>query len=238
MGAQGCERATGHRGFRRDDDIGATRGRLETAVNVSPPRAGPTQYVSRGIRRRTARPSCVELCALRSRPPRRIGWRLRAPVTTSRVARSVHMMLLLVMLSGAAMFGGWGMPSSAGADRAPQRAKLDAARARWAAQHIRDYRFRLRVDCFCPDSRRASTITVRDGRAHGGAGFQKHFDTVPEMFKEIRKALDDPDAGATVVRYDARRGFPRSARIDPIRMAIDDERGWTADRFRVLARTR
>jgi hypothetical protein len=36
------------------------------------------------------------------------------------------------------------------------------------------------------------------------------------------------------VRFDARRGFPRSASIDSIKNAVDDEIGWTVDRFRVL----
>ena len=159
-------------------------------------------------------------------------------MTMTPVARSVHVMFLIVVLAGAAMFGGWGPPSVARTDRASQTAELDAARARWAAQHIRDYRFRLRVDCFCPYSSRPYTITVRRGHPHGSVGFLKLFDTVPEMFKEIRDALNDPNAGDVVVRYDGRRGFPRSAHIDPIKTAIDDEHGWTADRFRVLRRGR
>jgi hypothetical protein len=60
------------------------------------------------------------------------------------------------------------------------------------------------------------------------------FDTVPEMFAAIKRALDDPKAGAVKVRYDSRRGFPDTASIDQIKNAIDDEIGWTADRFRRL----
>ena len=99
-----------------------------------------------------------------------------------------------------------------------------------AVVSLRDYRFRLRVYCFG----RAVTITVRNGRPHGATGFQKQFDTVPELFGQIRRALDDPKAGHVDVRYDARRGFPRHASIDRIKNAIDDEISWTVDRFRVL----
>jgi hypothetical protein len=37
-------------------------------------------------------------------------------------------------------------------------------------------------------------------------------------------------------RYDRRRGFPRVASIDQIKLAVDDELGFTVDRFRVLHR--
>jgi hypothetical protein len=51
------------------------------------------------------------------------------------------------------------------------------------------------------------------------------------MFAAIGRALDDPKAGTVTVRYNARRGFPAHASIDRIKNAIDDEIGWTADRF-------
>jgi uncharacterized protein DUF6174 len=119
-------------------------------------------------------------------------------------------------------------------DRASQRRALNKNRTLWAQQHVRDYRFRLRVRCFCPEARRAVIVTVRDGRPRGAGGFQKRLDTVPELFSAIRRALDDSRAGEVAVRYDRRRGFPRTASIDRIRNAIDDEIGWTADHFRVL----
>jgi hypothetical protein len=78
------------------------------------------------------------------------------------------------------------------------------------------------------------TVTVRKGRPHGATGFQKQLDTVPKMFGHIERALGDPKAGDVSIRYDARRGFPRSASIDAIKNAVDDEIGWTVDRFRVL----
>jgi hypothetical protein len=115
-------------------------------------------------------------------------------------------------------------------------ARLQAAQAKWKAQHLRSYRFRLRVQCFCPDVARPMTIVVRGGRSTGARGSWRFLATVPRLFAQIRQALDDPEAGAVVAHYDARRGFPRSVSIDRIRSAIDDEISWTADRFAPLPR--
>jgi hypothetical protein len=124
----------------------------------------------------------------------------------------------------------------ASAVQGDQREQLERNVAVWGDQHLHDYRFRLRVRCFCPSARHAVTVTVRDGRPVGAAGFQRRLDTVPELFDAIHRALDDPKAGAVTVRYDGRRGFPRTASIDQIKNAIDDEIGWTVDRFRPLRR--
>jgi hypothetical protein len=139
--------------------------------------------------------------------------------------------LLVVLAAGAAVAA---LAPPALGDREAQRRELRRNRSLWASQHLRDYRFRLRVRCFCPSRGHAVIVTVRNGRAHGASGFQKQLDTVPEMFAMIRTALDDPRAGEVTVRYDRRRGFPRTASIDRIKNAIDDEVGWTADRFRAL----
>ena len=126
---------------------------------------------------------------------------------------------------------------AADADRVAQRRELERNRARWARQHLRDYRFRLRVTCFCPFRGRAVTVVVRHGRPHGAGDSQKQLDTVPEMFAQIRRALDDPKAGEVAVRYDRHRGFPRNVSIDRIKNAIDDEIAWTVDHFTALRRS-
>lgn len=123
---------------------------------------------------------------------------------------------------------------AASADRAAQQAALRHERALWNALNLRDYRFRLRVVCFCPDRGKAAVVTVRGGRPRGAGGFQKQFDTVPELFAHIKRALDSSRSGDVVVRYDSRRGFLSSASIDSIKLAIDDEIGWTVDRFHAL----
>jgi hypothetical protein len=117
---------------------------------------------------------------------------------------------------------------------ADQREHLRAAQTLWGQQHVRDYGFRLRVLCDCPSRGRATTVTVRAGRPTGATGFQRRLDTVPELFEAIRHALDDPAAGKVSVHYDKRCAFPRRASIDRIKLAIDDEIGWTMDHFRPL----
>jgi hypothetical protein len=111
---------------------------------------------------------------------------------------------------------------------------LAAARARWRHAGLRSYRFRLRVSCFCPEAGVERVIRVRAGRPHGGKGADTVVDTVPEMFRQIRDALDSDRSGDVTVRYDPELGYPRSASIDRIEMAIDDEISWTARGLRPL----
>lgn len=121
----------------------------------------------------------------------------------------------------------------AGALAATDGAALDRASARWSAQHLRNYSFRLTVSCFCPtEVRRPTVITVRDGVPHGYKYFKGQLRTIPEMFRLIRHTLGSTGAGKATITYDARRGFPRKVALDPIKLAIDDELYWTVDRFR------
>ena len=120
-----------------------------------------------------------------------------------------------------------------GPDVVTQRRALVHNRALWAHQHLRDYRFRLRVTCFCQMNGKPIAVTVRHGRPTVPPPFTG-LGTFPEMFALIRGVVIDPESGGASVRYDTHRGFPRSAALDPIRNAIDDEIGWTVDRFRVL----
>jgi hypothetical protein len=103
-----------------------------------------------------------------------------------------------------------------------ERAALDRARALWEAQDVRSYRFRVRISCDC--GRAADhplEITVLDGRPRDAEYFPGQLQDFPEMFRLIGRVLDDPQGGAVSVRYDPRRGFPRSARLDSINWAID-----------------
>jgi hypothetical protein len=114
-----------------------------------------------------------------------------------------------------------------GPERSAQRAQLARSRALWSAQDVRSYRFRLRISCDCgAASARPLEITVRDGRPVRARYFPGQLQTFPQMFRLIGQVLDDPDAGAVSVRYDPRRGFPRSARLDSI--------NWVIDRFQPL----
>jgi hypothetical protein len=141
--------------------------------------------------------------------------------------------LLLIAMIAAAV-----VASSAEAvapDRGSQLRILDRNQALWNSQRLRAYRFRLRLTCECPSVGHPVTVTVRNGRARGATGLERRFDTVPELFGELRRALRTSRGGPLVVRYSVRRGYPRTASIDPLANAIDDEISWTVDRFRSLA---
>src|ERR671933_2140546 len=86
-------------------------------------------------------------------------------------------------------------PASGSDDRTAQLRELRHQQHRWAQARIRDYRFRLRLRCFCPAARHPYTITVRGGRPHGATGYARRLDTVPEMFAAIRRGLRDDKAG-------------------------------------------
>ena len=115
-----------------------------------------------------------------------------------------------------------------------QHAALAQARARWRSHRLRSYRFRLRVSCFCPNAGDPHVIRVRNGRPHGANATERLVDTVPEMFRRIAGALDDPKAGNVSVTYDPVLGYPRSASVDQIKAAADDELSWSADHLKPL----
>ncbi len=144
----------------------------------------------------------------------------------------VRLLVIVVLVASSAAAVAPAM--AAAPDRDAQRSALDRNSALWGRQHLRDYRFRLVVQCFCPGARRAETVTVRNGRPSGSSPIQKRLDTFGEQFAAIGRVLGDPGAGDVSVVYDRRRGFPRRASLDPIKAAIDDEQSWTVDRFTPL----
>ena len=146
-------------------------------------------------------------------------------------------------------------PSASGADTSPRsvagpddpttegdstRTALDAARVRWEAAGLGDYRVTFSNSCFCPeDVRGPFTVTVRDG-AVAEALFQgravavdpqRHL-TVEAVFDRIEAAFDR-DADVIRVTYDADLGYPTSAYLDYEAMATDEE-----DRFELRDLTR
>jgi len=139
---------------------------------------------------------------------------------------------LLAMILVATVAGG---TASAPAADNSDITKLKRARTLWNKQHVRDYSFRVKLSCFCPtEVRMAVIVTVRKGRPHGAPDSHREIDTFREMFARIMTTLTNPNSGGAKVRYDRTRGFPRSASLDPIKGAVDDELSWTVDRFRVL----
>jgi hypothetical protein len=119
-------------------------------------------------------------------------------------------------------------PADGASGLAAQRAQLARNEARWTAQHVQSYRFRLKIACDCPPaSDRRVEITVLHGRPQGAKYFPGQLQTFPQMFRLIGQVLADPNSEAGSVRYDPHRGFPRTARLDAI--------GWTVDRFQPLS---
>lgn len=129
-----------------------------------------------------------------------------------------------------------GDPAQEPTDHAEAQADLRAAQKHWNAQHLRNYQFRLAVSCFCPDAGKKVTITVRNGKPRGATNsLYKAYDTIPEQFAAIRSAANDDDAGPVRVTYSSRRGYPRDASLDRLRLAIDDEVSWVVTHFKVLS---
>lgn len=111
------------------------------------------------------------------------------------------------------------------------RADLRRARARWARQHVRDYRYRLQVGCFCPkEVLGPHRIRVRRGRPVRTRRAIAPYDTIPDLFEVIDDALDGR-AAQLDVRYDRRLGYPRSISVNHRADTADDELTITVDRF-------
>jgi hypothetical protein len=138
-----------------------------------------------------------------------------------------------VRRSGSALAAVLALAAPAGASAADEATRLAEARERWAAVDARNYRFRIRIACFCPE-RDFVTIRVRDSKPRGTPRGLRRFDTVEELFARIGEELDrggDPDA-----RYAGRTGVPRSFDADPLPRAIDDEYGVVVRRVRITRR--
>jgi hypothetical protein len=109
--------------------------------------------------------------------------------------------------------------------------RLTAARGRWRDAGVRDYRFRVRLSCFCPpDIRAPRVIVVRGGRARNAPSHLREAATVPRLLRIVQRAIDDRVADLGV-RY-GRRGIPRSISIDGSRAVADDERSYAVNGFR------
>lgn len=110
------------------------------------------------------------------------------------------------------------------------RAALDAARARWQAAGLDDYRFVYEVSCFCPeDFRGPFTLTVRDGAVTEAVFQGRPMDPTDARFKTVAALLEvvgaafDRGAASVRVTYDEAFGYPVAASIDYEARAADDE---------------
>lgn len=111
------------------------------------------------------------------------------------------------------------------------RRELAAARTRWAAADISDYRYTTRTSCFCaPES--ATVVVVRNGRAHAILGTGTA-DTIEDLYAAITAAIGTHDR--VTARYD-RRGIPVLVAFDPDRRMVDEEHTVFVSGFRELGR--
>jgi hypothetical protein len=117
------------------------------------------------------------------------------------------------------------------------RAQLEQARARWAAQGGDSYSFELQRDCFCLLAGRRISITVENGAVTTAEDanskdtiaqtFLVYLLTVPDLFDLISSALDSGVA-ALSVSYDRLYGYPTHIAIDYSATVADDELALTA----------
>ncbi len=107
--------------------------------------------------------------------------------------------------------------------------KLDAARKKWKAAHVRSYRYEIQVSCFCPPPSKPNVFTVKGGVAKKYPSGRKSIATVPRLFKTIQAAIDD-DVANLNVSY-GKRGIPRSIYIDRAYNVADEEVGYAVKHF-------
>lgn len=116
----------------------------------------------------------------------------------------------------------------------PQIQDFNRAVRRWESRGPTSYTFEYRVSCFCPllGALEPLDVEVRDfvvTRAVSiGSGEElseqelAEVPTIEDLFDWIADALE-AEADEIDVRYDEELGYPRTAFIDRIESAIDDE---------------
>jgi hypothetical protein len=125
-----------------------------------------------------------------------------------------------------------GRPDPSIADGRAQAA-LDAARQRWAAAGLRDYRFTVALQCFCiGDVTEPRVLTVRRGKPRKPPRHLRNVATVRRLFARVQDAID-AGLARLVVRY-GERGLPRLVAIDSSLMIADEEVTYRASRLRAL----
>ena len=123
-----------------------------------------------------------------------------------------------------------------------QREALTRHQRIWSQQGIKNYQYRLQVNCFCPQEiTEPVTVKVSNGIttsvsyvATGMPAQSEYFvkyDTVDKLFLIIDNALKQ-GADEITVTYDETFGFPTHINIDFVKQAIDDEIAYNVTEFR------
>ena len=110
--------------------------------------------------------------------------------------------------------------------------RLEAARARWAAQGQHDYSYEIRSDCFCGLAGRWIEVTVVGDQVAAGRyldtntpvehNFLAALPSVPDLFSRIDDAVR-VKAVLLQVEYDARDGHPTRINVDVSYSIADEE---------------
>ncbi|MCW3039084.1 MAG: hypothetical protein JWM31_989 [Solirubrobacterales bacterium] len=125
-----------------------------------------------------------------------------------------------------------GTPATVILDGSAQKA-LTRARARWKAAHVRDYRLRVALGCFCPpEATTPRTITVHGGLPVKPPANLRDVASVLRLFRTIQQAIDGEVAGLKVTY--GKRGMPTSIAVDVDTHIADEERSYVVDRFQRL----
>jgi hypothetical protein len=128
------------------------------------------------------------------------------------------------LVLAAALFLGLAIPARADAST---QSELDAAKQRFADQHLTNYGFRVQRGCFCPPQyTRRYRIHVRGGKAVGAPKEIRDLDTVPKLFAVIQDAIDR-DAERISATY-GDDGLPTDVFIDYEAYVVDEELGFSA----------
>ncbi len=112
---------------------------------------------------------------------------------------------------------------------ASPQARLDSAKHRWQRLDARNYTYYVTPTCGRCETT-TGKIKVRDGKPVGTPPALRAYDTVPELFARIQRAIDSHPYRVDVT-YDT-RGVPTMLAVDPERSMVDDVRGYTVERFR------
>jgi hypothetical protein len=112
---------------------------------------------------------------------------------------------------------------------ATPQARLDAAKHRWQRLHARNYTYYVTPTCGRCETT-TGKIKVRDGKPVGAPPALRAYDTVPELFARIQRAIDS-HAYRVDVTYD-RRGVPAMLSVDEDKSLADDVTGYMVERFR------
>ena len=123
------------------------------------------------------------------------------------------------------------------------QAALDRNRARWENSHFKNYDFTFRWICFCTSGFVTPVnISVRNGEIKSisqdgqdlPASQFVNYRNIGGLFDFLQDALDQKPYSITA-ECDPRHGAPLKARVDYLQFAIDEEREFLVEDFRIAA---